>query len=97
MISHVVLFRPKPSLSDSQRQSLVVAIATAARSIPSVVRFTVGRRLIDGRDMVCPGAPSFLTWLMSKSLIVPDSQTICSTRRIAILVDCFVRASTPRW
>jgi quinol monooxygenase YgiN len=44
MLTHVVLFRPKPGLSAEGAASLVAAIERAARDIPSVRRFEVGRQ-----------------------------------------------------
>ena len=36
MISHVVLFRPKPDLSNADREGLVAAFERAVRDIPTV-------------------------------------------------------------
>lgn len=44
MIVHLVLFRPKPGLPDADRRGLMEAIARAHREIPSIRRFTVGKR-----------------------------------------------------
>jgi hypothetical protein len=44
VLTHVVLFRPKPGLSDDQAARLVAAIEAAARDIPAVRRFEVGRQ-----------------------------------------------------
>ena len=49
MIWHVVLFRPRGDLSDADRQSLVRAFENALRTIPSIVRAHVGRRVMHGR------------------------------------------------
>lgn len=49
MIQHVVLFRPKASLSADERRTLVDALASAASGIPSIKRVTVGRRLLLNR------------------------------------------------
>ena len=46
MIVHVVLFRPKPDLSAVNRQELIESLGLAARDIPSVRRFRVGRRVM---------------------------------------------------
>ena len=48
MIAHVVLFEPRPTLSDAERQSLVDGLRVAAREIPGVRRLRVGRRLRHG-------------------------------------------------
>ena len=44
MLTHVVLFRPRPDLSDADADTLIAAIEPAARDIPAVRRFEVGRR-----------------------------------------------------
>lgn len=49
MISHVVLFRPKASLSSEQRAQLVHALRDAVSGIPSIKRTTVGRRILLNR------------------------------------------------
>lgn len=45
MIVHVVLFSPKPDLSESDRHTLLDALATAATGISSIRRFRVGKRV----------------------------------------------------
>ena len=49
MIAHLVLFRPRPNLSDADRQALGEVLAEALRAIPSVRRARVGRRVMHGR------------------------------------------------
>lgn len=49
MIAHLVLFRPRPDLSPSDRQGLADAFSTAISEIPSVRRVRVGRRVTHGR------------------------------------------------
>jgi hypothetical protein len=44
VLTHVVLFRPRPGLSDADAEALVAAIERAARDIPAVRRFEVGRQ-----------------------------------------------------
>ena len=44
MLTHVVLFRPRPGLTHADAQALVSAIERAARDIPGVRRFEVGRQ-----------------------------------------------------
>ena len=46
MISHIVLFRPKPSLTDRERADLITALQHAVSSIASIKRTTIGRRLL---------------------------------------------------
>jgi hypothetical protein len=45
VISHVVLFRPKPSLSDDEKRTLISALQRAVSGIPSIKRTTIGRRI----------------------------------------------------
>jgi hypothetical protein len=45
MIVHVVLFSPKPDLSESDRRTLLDALSAAATGIPSIRRFRVGKRV----------------------------------------------------
>ena len=49
MIAHLVLFRPKTSLSEEDRHGLAEALATAIREIPSIRRARVGTRVTHGR------------------------------------------------
>ena len=49
MIAHVVLFRPKPGLSDDARQRLVKSFTTATQDIPQIRRARIGRRITHGR------------------------------------------------
>ena len=50
MIAHVVLFRPKASLTDDERQALIGALAHALENIPLIARAHIGRRKILGRQ-----------------------------------------------
>jgi hypothetical protein len=50
MVFHIVLFRPRSGVSDSQRRALLEALSTAATDIPSLRRFHVGKRITHGRD-----------------------------------------------
>ena len=45
MISHIVLFRPKPSLSDDEKRTLISALQHAVSGIPSIKRTTIGKRI----------------------------------------------------
>jgi hypothetical protein len=49
MIAHLVLFRPRPNLSDADRRGLSDALTQALRDIPSIRRAHVGRRITHGR------------------------------------------------
>jgi hypothetical protein len=46
MVSHVVLFRPRPSLTTDQRQTLVNALRGAVEGIAQIKRATIGKRLL---------------------------------------------------
>jgi Stress responsive A/B Barrel Domain len=49
MIVHVVLLKPKPEITDEQRQAIVAQLRQAATTIPSVRRLRVGKRVRHGR------------------------------------------------
>jgi len=49
MIQHIVLFRPKASLSESERQALIAALREAIDGIACIKRAVVGRRVLLGR------------------------------------------------
>ena len=49
MIAHLVLFRPRPGLSDDDRRGLADALVAALETIPSIRRSRVGRRVTHGR------------------------------------------------
>jgi hypothetical protein len=48
MIVHVVLFEPRPDLSEDRRQRVFDDLRASAQTIPSVRRFRVGRRVRHG-------------------------------------------------
>lgn len=48
MIAHIVLFTPRPDLSQDARRDLLASVTAAAGSIPAVRRFRVGRRVQHG-------------------------------------------------
>ena len=48
MIVHVVLFRPRPDLSDAHRDAMFRALRSAATQIPTVRDFRVGPRVTHG-------------------------------------------------
>jgi hypothetical protein len=48
MILHAVLFRPKPGLTESDRDAMFAALHAAARDIPTVKRFQIGARCLHG-------------------------------------------------
>jgi hypothetical protein len=49
VISHVVLFRPRPNLSAAERQSLITALHNAVDSIPQIKHATIGKRVFLNR------------------------------------------------
>lgn len=49
MIAHVVLFRPKAALADSERARIVDALRDAHARIPQIRRFIVGTRTLTGK------------------------------------------------
>ena len=50
MVTHVVLLRPRAGLSAEERAGLADAFRAAVRSIPSIRRVRVGRRVTHGRQ-----------------------------------------------
>ncbi len=48
MIVHVILFSPKPGLTQAARHDLLGALMEAASAIPAVGQFRVGRRVRHG-------------------------------------------------
>lgn len=48
MVVHIVLFRPRPGISDSDRAAMFDALKAAARDIPTVRRFHIGNRVTHG-------------------------------------------------
>jgi hypothetical protein len=46
MIAHVVLFKPRDSVTDADRRAFVDALARARREIPGIRRFHLGRRVL---------------------------------------------------
>jgi hypothetical protein len=48
MVVHIVLFRPKPDISESDREAMFDALRVASTEIPSVRRFHVGSRVTHG-------------------------------------------------
>jgi hypothetical protein len=48
MMMHVVLFTPRPTIRDDERERLARVLASALDGIPSVRRYHVGRRVTLG-------------------------------------------------
>jgi len=59
VLTHVVLFRPKPGLTPADAEALVIAIERAARDIPAVRRFEVGRQTANPPPYVAGAPPDF--------------------------------------
>ena len=59
MIAHVVLFRPRATLSDVEKAALLRALETALAGISLIKRARVGRRRVMGRlyDQSAPDFP----------------------------------------
>lgn len=49
MVFHIVLFRPKPTVTDADRQAMFEALTSASTGIPTVRGFHVGNRIKHGR------------------------------------------------
>jgi hypothetical protein len=50
VLVHVVLFRPKPGVADSDRAAMFAALNAAAEEIPTVRRFHIGARVTHGAE-----------------------------------------------
>lgn len=57
MVVHIVLFRPKSTLSEIERRALIASIEQAAAGIPAVRRFRVGRTVANPPDYLVQGFP----------------------------------------
>jgi hypothetical protein len=49
VISHVVLFRPKATLTESERDALIAALRHAVSGIPTIRHATIGQRVLLNR------------------------------------------------
>lgn len=49
MISHLVLFRPRPSLTPDERSALIASLQKAVDGIPLIRKATIGRRILLNR------------------------------------------------
>ena len=59
MTIHVVLFRPRPDISDEDRDGLLESMRAAAREIPTVRGFRIGAHIAEPVPYVMSGFPSF--------------------------------------
>ena len=48
MIAHVILFKPRPGLAAAERGAVLQALTNAARDIPGIRSFRVGKRVRHG-------------------------------------------------
>jgi hypothetical protein len=62
MVTHLVLFKPRPDLSSNGREQLVSAFERAVRDIPAVRGVRIGRRLVleAGYEARMPDAADYL-------------------------------------
>ena len=49
MIAHVVLFRPRRTLTPGERELMVKVLRGAVEGIPQIRRYTIGRRILLNR------------------------------------------------
>lgn len=62
MLTHLVLMKPRPDLSEADRSALVDAFERAVRDIPTVRNVRVGRRVVHGAgyESVAPDTADYL-------------------------------------
>lgn len=62
MLTHLVLMKPRPDLSPTDRQALISAFERAMREIPTVRNVRVGRRVVHGAgyEQATPDSADFL-------------------------------------
>ena len=65
MLSHCVVMKPRPDLSEGERDALVAAFERAIREIPSVRGVRVGRRVVHGASYEArmPDAAEYLVMI----------------------------------
>ena len=70
MIAHLVLLKPRPDLSRSDRDGLASAFEHAVRTIPTVREVRVGRRVMHGAgyEQAMPDAADFVAMLQFDDL-----------------------------
>jgi hypothetical protein len=73
VLTHVVLFRPKPGLAEADAARLVAALEQAARDIPAVRRFEVGRQTASPPPYAAGPPPDFryvaMVWLDDRAAL----------------------------
>ena len=62
MVSHVVLMKPRPDLSDADRRAFIDAFDRAMREIPTVRGVRIGKRITHGAgyEKTAPDAADYL-------------------------------------
>ena len=71
-VSHVVLFRPKSTLTPEQRAALIDALRNAVTGIPAIKRSSIGTRILLNR----PGYETLMAEHFAYSAILEfDSET----------------------
>jgi hypothetical protein len=65
VISHIVLFKPRPDLAADDRRALVAAFERAVGEIPSVRAVRIGARVVHGAgyERLAHDAPDYLAIL----------------------------------
>jgi hypothetical protein len=65
MVTHIVLMKPRPDLSDEDRRAFVIAFERAHREIPTIRNVRIGRRVSHGAgyERTSPDAADFLAVL----------------------------------
>jgi hypothetical protein len=73
MLMHVVLFNPRPDLAAGEAEGLVAALEHAAREIPHVRRFEVGRQTASPPAYAASGAAAYryvaIVWLDDRAAL----------------------------
>jgi hypothetical protein len=73
VLAHVVLLRPRPGLTAADAEALVGAIERAAREIPAVRRFEVGRQIASPPAYLAGAPPDFpyvaMVWLDDRAAL----------------------------
>jgi hypothetical protein len=59
VIAHLVLFRPRPTLTEVERADFIRVLDEALNGIPQIRRVTLGRRLLLGRQYDAMNAMDF--------------------------------------
>ena len=65
MVTHLVLMKPKPDLTETDRRAFIAAFEAAVRDIPQIRGVRIGRRVVHGAgyERTSPDAADFLAAL----------------------------------